>query len=280
MFQLSEAILYIGHGEDVEAGDGDAAEPGGSAGREDITNEEHLLRSVSEFLRRATAYAEMESARHKRERPPADFELSRNIFRVVVLEDEMLERFFSDIVPGSFRFTDGAELANPKRAISTHLPTTPLTPRAAESAPARILASGRALAEGMSARVAQTIALGGHFVDQTVLAPIVRGAVQIQSPASGSPRSPEPGLAVSEKLARATVLANAPAAGEDGPDEDVAEHMVHLSLGDDRASAENPGPGDAPAAQSQGPPPAQWANAPQEPESNSPHDPYEDLLDE
>ncbi|KAJ2764633.1 GTPase activating protein (GAP), partial [Coemansia nantahalensis] len=88
MFQLSEAILYIGHGEDVEAGDGDAAEPGGSAGREDITNEEHLLRSVSEFLRRATAYAEMESARHKRERPPADFELSRNIFRVVVLEDE------------------------------------------------------------------------------------------------------------------------------------------------------------------------------------------------
>ncbi|KAI8322604.1 TBC-domain-containing protein, partial [Martensiomyces pterosporus] len=95
MFQLSEAILYIGHGED------------------------HLLRSVSEFLRRAVVYGEEEAkaaradGQAEKEQEPSDFSLSRNMFRVVVLEDEMLERFFSEIVPASFKFTDGAELANP-----------------------------------------------------------------------------------------------------------------------------------------------------------------------
>ncbi|KAJ2711489.1 GTPase activating protein (GAP) [Coemansia spiralis] len=293
MFQLSEAILYIGHGEDVEVGGARSAADG-----EDITNEEHLLRSVSDFLRRAVAHGEMEEARQQRDpaQPAAgaDFVLSRNIFRVVVLEDEMLERFFSDMVPLSFRFTDGVELANPKRAISTHLPSTPLTPRGTESASARLLASGRAVAEGMSARVAQTIALGGQFVDQNVLAPIVRGAVQVEAPApaSGPTRGPQGGFAVSEELARVMPLSNAPtASGVDGPDEDVAEHMVHLSLEDDAASGEHAATdtqlaGDGPAGQSQElqppspPPTGQWTNVPQELASNSPYDPYENLLDE
>ncbi|KAJ2822335.1 GTPase activating protein (GAP), partial [Coemansia erecta] len=153
MFQLSEAMLYIGHGEDVETGRRDARALNG-----DITNEEQLLRSVSDFLRRAVAYGEQTATRQ-------EFALGRNMFRMVVLEDEMLERFFADIVPVSFRFTDGVELANPKRAISTHLPTTPLTARSGDSMPSRILAGGRSVAEGMSARVAQTIALGSQFVD-------------------------------------------------------------------------------------------------------------------
>ncbi|KAJ2431614.1 GTPase activating protein (GAP), partial [Coemansia sp. RSA 2440] len=159
MFQLSEAILYMGHGEDVETGRRDALTTAG-----DITNEEQLLRSVSDFLRRAVAYGEQASG--------TEFSLERNMFRVVVLEDEMLERFFADIVPVSFRFTDGMELANPKRAISTHLPTTPVVRN--ESVPSRILS----VAEGMSARVAQTIALGSQFVDQRMLNPIVRNAAQ------------------------------------------------------------------------------------------------------
>ncbi|KAJ2577670.1 hypothetical protein EV177_010898, partial [Coemansia sp. RSA 1804] len=169
MFQLSEAILYIGHGEDVETGRGSLL-----AENTDITNEEQLLRSVSEFLRRAVAYGEKETEKEKKELEAGgssargggsgggkDFTLARNMFRVVVLEDEVLERFFSDMVPVSFRFTDGVELANPLRAISTHLPSSPLGLRGSEAsaavsaaaavASARLLAGGRSVAEGMSA---------------------------------------------------------------------------------------------------------------------------------
>ncbi|KAI9467768.1 rab-GTPase-TBC domain-containing protein, partial [Coemansia mojavensis] len=93
MFQLSEAILYIGHGEDVETGSRDQRTSSG-----DMTNEEKLLQSVSDFLRRAVTFGT--------DTQGEQFALARNLFRVAVLEDEMLEKFFADIVPGSFRFTD------------------------------------------------------------------------------------------------------------------------------------------------------------------------------
>ncbi|ORX71558.1 TBC-domain-containing protein [Linderina pennispora] len=163
MFQLSEAILYIAHGEDVARTETlGGKRPSDANG---MTNEEHLLKSVSEFMRRAVAYGEDQSMQD------GEMYLSRNMFRVVVLEDEMLERFFSEIVPASFRFTDGVELRNPLRQISTHLAATPVTARADPSTPSRLLAGGISAAQGMSSRVAQTIALGGQFVDQHVLTP-------------------------------------------------------------------------------------------------------------
>ncbi|KAJ2206725.1 GTPase activating protein (GAP) [Coemansia sp. RSA 518] len=245
MFQLSEAILYMGHGEDVETGRRDALTTAG-----DITNEEQLLRSVSDFLRRAVAYGEQASG--------TEFSLERNMFRVVVLEDEMLERFFADIVPVSFRFTDGMELANPKRAISTHLPTTPVVRN--ESVPSRILS----VAEGMSARVAQTIALGSQFVDQRMLNPIVRNAAQTDAR----------GFAVSKELARVTELDNMDTARLDSePDDEIAEHMVELSLSNDVQEAQR-APAGAESNENR------WVNAPQEPKANTPYDPYENLLDE
>ncbi|KAJ2502507.1 GTPase activating protein (GAP) [Coemansia sp. RSA 1972] len=245
MFQLSEAILYMGHGEDVETGRRDALTTSG-----DITNEEQLLRSVSDFLRRAVAYGEQASG--------TEFSLERNMFRVVVLEDEMLERFFASIVPVSFRFTDGMELANPKRAISTHLPTTPVARN--ESVPSRILS----VAEGMSARVAQTIALGSQFVDQRMLNPIVRNAAQTDAR----------GFAVSEELARATELDNLDTARLDSePDDEIAEHMVELSLSNDVQETQRANAGAENTEHA-------WVNAPQEPKANTPYDPYENLLDE
>ncbi|KAJ2001038.1 GTPase activating protein (GAP), partial [Coemansia thaxteri] len=292
MFQLSEAILYIGHGEDVETAGRHEHFSSGS----DITNEERLLRSVSEFLRRAVAYGETEDARRKAEAGSdggnagrqSDFVLPRNMFRVVVLEDEMLERFFSEMVRASFRFTNGVELANPLRAISTHLPTSPTTPRGNESASARILAGGRLMAEGMSARVAQTIALGSQFVDQRVLTPIVRGAALSEAvvarawpPGSTTSEPSTPGFAVTDGLAKATQLSNAvhgPASGR-GAEQLMVESMARMSLTgpsgmDDAHSNIVP---DFAADLSQQPQPAeqsplQWANAPQ--------DPYENLLDE
>ncbi|KAJ1933126.1 GTPase activating protein (GAP), partial [Linderina macrospora] len=192
MFQLSEAILYIAHGEDVARTESlGGKRPSDANG---ITNEEHLLKSVSEFMRRAVAYGESKDD---------DMHLSRNMFRVVVLEDEMLERFFSEIVPASFRFTDGVELRNPLRQISTHLPpATPTTGRPEVSAPSRLLSGGISVAQGMSAKVAQTIALGGQFVDQRVLTPVVRGAA-LSNPAT--PVVMTPGFAVTPSLANTTV---------------------------------------------------------------------------
>ncbi|KAJ2390416.1 GTPase activating protein (GAP) [Coemansia sp. RSA 2611] len=264
MFQLSEAVLYIGHGEDVETGRRDARTDSG-----DITNEEQLLRSVSDFLRRAVAYGERDAGQ-------TEFALERNMFRVVVLEDEMLERFFADIVPVSFRFTDGVELANPKRAISTHLPTTPLTPRGADSMPSRILAGGRLVAEGMSARVAQTIALGSQFVDQRMLNPIVRNAAQTETVGPAAH-----GFVVSEDLADATELDNLEAHAEMAePDDEIAEHMMQLSLRPEASEKDAPrtaAAADTAASESGRP---QWVNAPQEPKANTPYDPYENLLDE
>ncbi|KAJ2081273.1 GTPase activating protein (GAP) [Coemansia sp. RSA 988] len=254
MFQLSEAILYIGHGEDVETGPRSEQSDG-------VTNEESLLRSVSGYLQRAVKYSEA-----------ADSELGRGMFRMAVLEDEMLEHFFADIVPVSFRFTDGVELANPKRAISTGLPSSPLTARSTESASARLLAGGRLMAEGMSARVAQTIALGSRFVDGHSLTPVVRNAAETASaPVETAQSSPDP-----HAMTALTTLA-------DGPDDEIAEHMVQLSLGaepnetevDAKAASGSPGSRSQSEHQEH-----QWVNAPQEPSVNAPVDPYENLLDE
>ncbi|KAJ1800709.1 GTPase activating protein (GAP) [Coemansia sp. RSA 2399] len=293
MFQLSEAILYIGHGEDIETGRGSLL-----AENSDITNEEQLLRSVSEFLRRAVAYGEMELEREARAAGETsdgkDIALQRNMFRVVVLEDEVLERFFSDMVPISFRFTDGVELSNPLRAISTHLPTSPLTARGNESASARFLAGGRSVAEGMSARVAQTIALGSQFVDQRVLTPIVRNAALAAASSSAPPNLDDgPGFIVSKELESVTQISNVPHNSRE-PDQDIAEVMMRMSVGN---GAENDDLGirhhhRRPASEdkvdevrswpksgeqkSDG----KWANAPQEPQDNVPQDPYENLLDE
>ncbi|KAJ2808968.1 GTPase activating protein (GAP) [Coemansia guatemalensis] len=254
MFQLSEAILYIGHGEDVETGTR-SEQPDG------ITNEESLLRSVSGFLQRAVKYSEA-----------ADSELGRGMFRMAVLEDEMLERFFADIVPVSFRFTDGVELANPKRAISTGLPSSPLTARSAESASARLLAGGRLMAEGMSARVAQTIALGSRFVDGRALTPVVRSAAELTpAPSERAQSSPEP-----HTMTAMSALA-------DGPDDEIAEHMVQLSLRADPNEAEADAKAASGSPESSSQPEHQehrWVNAPQEPPVNAPADPYENLLDE
>ncbi|KAJ1956519.1 GTPase activating protein (GAP), partial [Dipsacomyces acuminosporus] len=310
MFQLSEAILYIGHSEDVHA-----VADHSHGNRSDITTEEHLLRSVSEFLRRAVVYGEEQakmpspSAQNNKEaggdEQRSDFNLPRNLFRVVILEDEMLEKFFSDIVPNSFKFTDGVELANPLRAISTHLPATPLTTRSAESAPARLFSGGRSLAEGMSSRVAQTIALGSQFVDHNVLAPIVRNAALS---ASTSPFSPsqavfgdaqkrQPAVAasrfsISDELANAAQLSNAqPSSLGKEPSEQLADDMVHLSLQDNSADA---GDGSASVVEEDSVAPEQeashladsgaqqgrWGNVPQEPPANMPLDPYENLMDE
>ncbi|KAJ2684299.1 GTPase activating protein (GAP) [Coemansia spiralis] len=262
MFQLSEAILYIGHGEDIETGSQHT--------HSDITNEERLLRSVSEFLRRAVSYGEGLSDEQR-----SDFVLPRNMFRVVVLEDETLEQFFSLMVTASFRFTDGVELSNPLRAISTHLPVSPTTSRGGASA--RILAGGRSVAEGMSARVAQTIALGSQFVDQRVLTPIVRGAALSEgfvakalSPGVAGGAS---GFAVSEELAKSTVLANGDGF-EEGPSEQVADDMARMSLGGMDGYFE-PAPTASLQPQQRLPEEVlenQWTNAPQ--------DPYENLLDE
>ncbi|KAJ1669189.1 GTPase activating protein (GAP), partial [Coemansia sp. RSA 25] len=252
MFQLSEAILYIGHGEDIETTGHRHERPSS-----DITNEERLLRSVSEFLRRAVSYGE--SKEDVQLRPESsgqqrtDFMLPRNMFRVVVLEDEMLEQFFSEMVPASFRFTDGVELSNPLRAISTHLPVSPTTPRS--NASARILAGGRSVAEGMSARVAQTIALGSQFVDQRVLTPIVRGAALSETLAAG--------FSVSDELAKSTLLSNAEP--PDAMNPTVEEDLARLSLLDSSQAASH-----IPLAPDHGE--GQWVNAPQ--------DPYENLLDE
>ncbi|KAJ2872979.1 GTPase activating protein (GAP), partial [Coemansia aciculifera] len=274
MFQLSEAILYIGHGEDVETGASRHSQPTNI----DITNEERLLRSVSEFLRRAVSYGENEDLRRNDGRR-ADFVLPRNMFRVVVLEDEMLEQFFSEMVPASFRFTDGVELSNPLRAISTHLPVSPTTPRNAESASARILAGGRSVAEGMSARVAQTIALGSQFVDQRVLTPIVRGAALSEglvakawSPGASNEST---GFAVSDDLAKSTLLANAEPSVDKSPSERVADDMARMSLGGVDGYFETAARPTAGLQQQRLPAELQenqWVNAPQ--------DPYENLLDE
>ncbi|KAJ2157351.1 GTPase activating protein (GAP) [Coemansia sp. RSA 552] len=268
MFQLSEAILYIGHGEDVETGRRDVVNG-------DITNEENLLRSVSDFLRRAVTYGEGAA-----DASGGEFALGRNLFRVVVLEDETLEHFFADIVPVSFRFTDGVELANPKRAISTHLPASPLATRSAESAvsaaSARLLAGGRSVAEGMSMRVAQTIALGSQFVDQRVLTPIVRNAAAAQleglrERTQGS-HVDRQGATIDE-LPDAESLDGMSEKGE--PDEEIAEHMVQLSLRSDNAE-----PAASPKAPSSPGSKDSWAEAPQQPFVNAPHDPYDNLLDE
>ncbi|KAJ1846938.1 GTPase activating protein (GAP) [Coemansia sp. RSA 2703] len=277
VFQLSEALLYIGHGEDVEAGERHRQRDS------DVTNEERLLRSVSGFLRRAVSYGESLEA-SSNAGSAADFLLPRNMFRVVVLEDEVLEEFFSEIVPASFRFTDGVELANPLRAISTHLPpTTPLTARATESAPARLFASGLSVAEGMSAKLAQTIALGSQFVDRRMLTPVVRSAAQSEAPPSvrGSFR-------VTEDIAAVTQLSNANAGDNRALVDEMARLMVampgHGSDPSDNADLADPydTPKTTPlASQVQIEDPKQlWTNAPQEPASNMPHDPYENLLDE
>ncbi|KAJ2814277.1 GTPase activating protein (GAP), partial [Coemansia sp. 'formosensis'] len=221
LFQLSEAILYIGHGEDMETTGGSRY----SLPNLDITNEERLLRSVSEFLRRAVHYGEIEG-QNRNDGRASELVLLRSMFRVVLLEDEMLEQFFSEMVPASFRFTDGVELSNPLRAISTHLPVSPTTPRSGESASARILASGRSVAEGMSARVAQTIALGSQFVDQRVLTPIVRGAALSEgfmakalSPGASGGGAEATGFAVTDDLAKSTLLANAEPGFDKSPSE-------------------------------------------------------------
>ncbi|KAJ1667681.1 GTPase activating protein (GAP) [Coemansia sp. RSA 1813] len=299
MFQLSEAILYIGHGEDIETGRGSLL-----AENTDITNEEQLLRSVSEFLRRAVAYGEMELEREARatgekSNEPCntkDISLQRNMFRVVVLEDEVLERFFADMVPISFRFTDGVELSNPLRAISTHLPTSPLTSRGNESAPARLLAGGRSVAEGMSARVAQTIALGSQFVDQRVLTPIVRNAALAAASSVASQATTDadgPAVVVSKELENLTQLSQVPHNSRE-PDQDITEEMARLSVGRDAESNSfdhshnhhrpvgedrldeirgRPGSGERTGD-------GKRVNAPQEPRDNTPQDPYENLLDE
>ncbi|KAJ2235334.1 GTPase activating protein (GAP) [Coemansia sp. RSA 485] len=265
VFQLSEALLYIGHGEDVEAGDRRRKRD------EDVTNEEHLLRSVSGFLQRAVSYGEKLDAGRA-----ADFLLPRNMFRVVVLEDEFLEEFFAESVPASFRFTDGVELANPLRAISTHQPTTPLTPRAAESTPARLLAGGRSVAEGMSARLAQTIALGSQFVDRRMLTPVVRSAAQAQKQEQKQEQTP--GFVVTTDVAAATQLSNAP------PDDALADEMARMLLRDgqpsDPKAADVGDPPDGPLEPQVVPDKPLWANAPLEPAPNAPLDPYENLLDE
>ncbi|KAJ2395986.1 GTPase activating protein (GAP) [Coemansia sp. RSA 2603] len=277
VFQLSEALLYIGHGEDVEAGERHRQRDS------DVTNEERLLRSVSGFLRRAVSYGESLEA-SSNVGSAADFLLPRNMFRVVVLEDEVLEEFFSEIVPASFRFTDGMELANPLRAISTHLPpTTPLTARATESAPARLFASGLSVAEGMSAKLAQTIALGSQFVDRRMLTPVVRSAAQSEAPPSvrGSFR-------VTEDIAAVTQLSNANAGDNRALVDEMARLMVampgHGSDPSDNVDLADPydTPKTTPlASQVHIEDPKQlWTNAPQEPASNMPHDPYENLLDE
>ncbi|KAJ2444164.1 hypothetical protein GGF42_006395 [Coemansia sp. RSA 2424] len=157
------------------------------------------------------------------------------------------------MVPASFRFTDGVELSNPLRAISTHLPISPTTPRS--NASARILAGGRSVAEGMSARVAQTIALGSQFVDQRVLTPIVRGAALSETLAAG--------FSVSDELAKSTLLSNAEP--PDAMNPMVGEDLARLSLLDSSQDASH-----NPLAPDHGE--GQWVNAPQ--------DPYENLLDE
>ncbi|KAJ2902864.1 hypothetical protein GGI21_004503, partial [Coemansia aciculifera] len=275
MFQLSEAILYIGHGEDIETTGRRHERPD-----KDITNEERLLRSVSEFLRRAVAYGEKEKEKENAQQQgsgvSSDFMLPRNMFRVVVLEDEMLEQFFSQMVPASFRFTDGVELSNPLRAISTHLPlsspppvSSPTSPRFADgSASARILAGGRLVAEEMSARVAQTIALGSQFVDQRVLAPIVRGAALSET-----------SLAASDGLAKETVLSNSEPqllGLATSFSDQMADDMARMSLGGNDHDDDGPPlqqrndvPGGGGAVPSDD---GLWVNAPQ--------DPYENLLDE
>ncbi|KAJ2849908.1 GTPase activating protein (GAP) [Coemansia brasiliensis] len=259
MFQLSEAILYIGHGEDVETGSRDQRTPSG-----DMTNEEKLLQSVSDFLRRAVTFGT--------ETQNEQFALARNLFRVAVLEDEMLEKFFADIVPGSFRFTDGVELANPKRAISTHLPATALAPRGSVSSmPARLLAGGRSVAEEMSARVAQTIALGSQFVDQRMLNPVVRDAAQTgSSEASAASRRAQMDGGDIE-----LVDMNRGHGEKAEPDDEIAEHMVQLSLKNDGGNEHDGELGSEHAGKRD-----EWANAPREPQINAPHDPYENLLDE
>ncbi|KAJ1741076.1 GTPase activating protein (GAP) [Coemansia sp. RSA 1086] len=258
MFQLSEAILYIGHGEDVETGSRDQRTSSG-----DMTNEEKLLQSVSDFLRRAVTFGT--------DTQGEQFALARNLFRVAVLEDEMLEKFFADIVPGSFRFTDGVELANPKRAISTHLPATALAPRGSVSTmSARLLAGGRSVAEEMSARVAQTIALGSQFVDQRMLNPVVRDAAQTSSSETSA-------AAGQDRVDGDIELANMNKQhGEMAePDDEIAEHMVQLSLRNDAGNEH-----DSELGSEQMEKRDEWANAPREPQINAPHDPYENLLDE
>ncbi|KAJ2454856.1 GTPase activating protein (GAP) [Coemansia sp. RSA 2336] len=260
MFQLSEAILYIGHGEDVETGSRDQRTSSG-----DMTNEEQLLQSVSDFLRRAVTFGTDSQSEQ--------FSLARNLFRVAVLEDEMLEKFFADIVPGSFRFTDGVELANPKRAISTHLPATAIAPRGSVSTmSARLLAGGRSVAEEMSARVAQTIALGSQFVDQRMLNPVVRDAAQTSSSeasaANGQERTDAGDIELVDMNKQHGEMAE--------PDDEIAEHMVQLSLRNDAGNEHD----DEPANEQQMEKRDEWANAPREPQINAPHDPYENLLDE
>ncbi|KAJ1733010.1 GTPase activating protein (GAP) [Coemansia sp. Benny D160-2] len=292
MFQLSEAILYIGHGEDVETGRGSLL-----AENTDITNEEQLLRSVSEFLRRAVAYGEKEKEKEKeleaggsnaRSGGGKDFTLARNMFRVVVLEDEVLERFFSDMVPVSFRFTDGVELANPLRAISTHLPSSPLGLRGSEAsaavsaaaavASARLLAGGRSVAEGMSARVAQTIALGSQFVDQQVLTPIVRNAAlaaaaaaaasppSVSSPSEGPANHPAFAGGVPEGPEVVVTRMSSVSLGPKEPPVDLSNGDGNRSRSDSESHSDSGG-ADGGAVSAQPPPP--------------PHqDPYEDLLNE
>ncbi|KAJ2804079.1 GTPase activating protein (GAP), partial [Coemansia furcata] len=277
LFQLSEAILYIGHGEDMETTGGSRY----SLPNLDITNEERLLRSVSEFLRRAVHYGEIEG-QNRNDGRPSELVLLRSMFRVVLLEDEMLEQFFSEMVPASFRFTDGVELSNPLRAISTHLPVSPTTPRSGESASARILASGRSVAEGMSARVAQTIALGSQFVDQRVLTPIVRGAALSEgfmakalSPGASGGGAEVTGFAVIDDLAQSTLLANAEPGFDKSLSKRVADDMARMSLGGEDHYLETANSPTSRMQKQQLPAELQenqWTNAPQ--------DPYENLLDE
>ncbi|KAJ2780975.1 GTPase activating protein (GAP) [Coemansia interrupta] len=277
VFQLSEALLYIGHGEDAEAGERHRQRDS------DMTNEERLLRSVSGFLRRAVSYGE--SLEASQDGSAADFLLPRNMFRVVVLEDEVLEEFFSEIVPASFRFTDGVELANPLRAISTHLPpSTPLTARATESAPARLFASGLSVAEGMSAKLAQTIALGSQFVDRRMLTPVVRSAAQ-----SEAPPAVRGTFSVTDDVSAVTQLSNAKAGDNNQALVDEMARMMVMMPGNGGAASDNAELGDAYDTPKTTPlasqvhienPKQLWTNAPQEPASNMPQDPYENLLDE
>ncbi|KAJ1814360.1 hypothetical protein LPJ56_004877, partial [Coemansia sp. RSA 2599] len=182
-------------------------------------------------------------------------------------------------------------LANPLRAISTHLPpTTPLTARGAESTHARLLAGGRSVAEGMSAKLAQTIALGSQFVDRRMLTPIVRNAAQAETDAEAKPKAGaggvsglSPGISVSADMAAATQLSNA------AHDEALVDEMARMLLrdGEDRdvAGPETyASPRNSPLelqvqtqVQADGP---KWINAPLEPTANAPQDPYENLLDE
>ncbi|KAJ2822927.1 hypothetical protein IWW50_004006, partial [Coemansia erecta] len=117
---------------------------------------------------------------------------------------------------------------------------------------------------GMSARVAQTIALGSQFVDQRMLNPIVRSAAQTEAHKMADDLADATELDMMEPTLRAGDHAE--------PDDEIAEHMVELSL---RSDEPKPKHADEAAAQS-----PEWVNAPQEPKANTPYDPYENLLDE